>query len=147
MAENKMKGVAKLLGLELEEEFRLEDVPYRYKLTECGLFVKFDDEKSWHVSARLESLLTGKYQIVKIPKQILTEKEKDYLSSVIKPFRDRIIYIAKKGEDDESEYIEISLRYYVNKFYAVFFLPDFKKGTMYKGMKNDNGYTLEELGL
>ena len=50
---NKMKEVAKLLGVELEEEFRLEDVPYRYKLTECGLFVKYDDEKCWHVSTRL----------------------------------------------------------------------------------------------
>lgn len=116
-------------------------MPYRYKLTECGLFVKFDDEKSWHVSARLESLLTGKYQIVKIPKQILDEQEKEYLSSVIKPFRDRIIYIEKRDEDNQNEYIVIS--FYSEKIA----FPLFEKGTMYKGMETDKKYMLEELGL
>lgn len=145
---NVMKDVAKALGVELEEEFNIKGTAVKYKLTDQGLCYYDYYAKNWlHSTHSFERLLLGYDEIIKIPKQILTEKEKDYLSSVIKPFRDRIIYIAKKGEDDESEYIEISLRYYVNKFYAVFFLPDFKKGTMYKGMETDKKYMLEELGL
>lgn len=145
--ENKMSEVAKLVGLELEEEFIMDNYSTKYKITKNGFMYWSDDYQQWNYTCGIEELFLGKRQIVKIPKQILDEKEKEYLSAVIKPFRDRILRIAKKGEDDESEYIEISLRYYVNKFYAVFFLPDFKKGTMYKGMEVEKEYTLEELGL
>lgn len=148
MAKNKMKEVAQLLGLELEAEFRLEDVPYRYKLTECGLFVKYDDEESWHVSTRLESLLTGKYQIVKLPKPILDDVEKEYLSSVIKPFRDKVISIAKcdiPGSNINCHYIQIKVNQ--GYHYEYISLPYFKSGKMYKGMKVNREYTLEELGL
>lgn len=72
--------------------------------------------------------------------QILDDAEKRYLSAVIRPFRDRVQYI-KKIDGACEEYIYIQL----NKDWA--FLPRFKEGTMYKGMKPDHAYTLEELGL
>ena len=73
---------------------------------------------------------------------ILTEKEKAYLSAVIKPFRKNIKYIAKYTFSTEAEYVKI----YLNcNDYIVF--PNFKRGTMYKGMKTNKEYTLEELGL
>lgn len=73
---------------------------------------------------------------------ILTEKEKAYLSVVIKPFREKVEYVYKKcSEIDEREYLEISLENGVISF------PYFEKGTMYKGMELDEPYTLEELGL
>lgn len=81
---------------------------------------------------------------------ILDEKEKEYLSAVIKPFRDRVEYIKKidmySGWTKEVEYIFGDLG---NKDDAVdaFLLPYFPKGTMYKGMETDKKYTLEELGL
>jgi len=76
------------------------------------------------------------------PKPILDEKEKEYLSAVIKPWENRIKSIAKhhyKGE----EYVY----FYCSGIGNSFGLPYFSEGTMYKGMELDKEYTLEELGL
>lgn len=81
-----------------------------------------------------------------IEKEILDEIEKEYLSDVIKPFRNKIKYICKKKllcyhNYKGKEYIEINLKYYP------IYLPFFKENTMYKGMEINKRYTLEELGL
>ena len=81
---------------------------------------------------------------------VLDEKEKEYLSAVIKPFRDQVIYIKKidiyLGCNKYDEYILGELG---NKDDVIdtFALPYFPKGSMYKGMKAGKRYTLEELGL
>ena len=137
--ENKMKEVAKLLGVELEEEFRIEGYTTKYKLTENGLKRWLDDCQQWCISLRLGELLTGEMKITKISKPILDDKEKEYLSNVIKPFRDRVSSISKDGS---LEYITISLD---SDDFAI--LPNFEEGTMYKGMEINRRYTLEELGL
>lgn len=73
---------------------------------------------------------------------ILTEKEKDYLSAVIKPFRKNIMSIIKRRSiANEKEFIFIESK---REFFS---LPFFEKDTMYKGMKYGKRYTLEELGL
>lgn len=74
-------------------------------------------------------------------KEILDEKEKEYLSAVIRPFKGRVDYI-KKIDLTSREFIYIHLK---NDEDIDF--PYFKKGTMYKGMKLDKRYTLKELGL
>lgn len=77
-------------------------------------------------------------------KEILDEKEREYLSEVIKPFKSRIVYIVK--ESFGAEFISIVLSGITGiKEYVT--LPFFKKGTMYKGMKCCKKYTLKELGL
>ena len=74
--------------------------------------------------------------------EILDEAEKRYLKAVIRPFRDRIKYICKSVSDfGKYEYIKANL------CNDTLVLPDFKPNTMYKGMKTDKQYTLEELGL
>ena len=73
---------------------------------------------------------------------ILTEKEKAYLSAVIKPFRKDIKYIEKRCFVAYQEYIRICFE---NNEILVF--PNFKKGTMYKLVETFKHYTLEELGL
>ena len=72
---------------------------------------------------------------------ILNEKEKEYLSAVIKPWRDKVKSIAKYRHSVEVEYIciELSCKYIG--------FPSFKAGTMYKGMEPGRGYTLEELKI
>lgn len=74
---------------------------------------------------------------------ILTEKEKAYLSAVIKPFRKDIEYIEKLNPSclNGKQYLRIEL---INDYFT---LPVFEKGTMYKGMEANKLYTLEELGL
>ena len=73
---------------------------------------------------------------------ILTDKEKAYLSAVIKPFRKDIKYIEKRCFVACQEYIRICFE---NNEILVF--PNFKKGTMYKLVETFKHYTLEELGL
>ena len=143
--ENKMKELARLAGLELEEEFTLDNRPIKYKLTKDGFMYWSDNYQQWHYTCGVEDLFLGKRQIVKIP--ILNEKEKEYLSSVIKPFRDRIISI-RKYKFNQDDYIGIYIKYYAETDEnEMITLPVFKVGTMYRGMKIGKAYTLKELGL
>lgn len=142
MSENKMSEVAKLLGVELNEEFGLKNSNFRYKLTKNGLRKKYFTEKEWGCSNMLDDLLLGRVEIVKAAKPILDNIEKNYLSNIIKPFRDRIDYIAKVNLSNRREYILIKM-----KNYEMISLPFFTAGTMYKGMENDKDYTLKELSL
>ena len=83
-----------------------------------------------------------KYEtIYKREEPILDYKEKEYLGNLIRPFRNRVICIVKK-DDFSDEYITILVKYD-----DTIFLPSFKKDTMYKNMKVDKEYILEELGL
>ena len=137
--ENKMEQVAKLLGVELEEEFRIDGLSYKYKLSNYGLMCWSNNLQRWYITSIIGELLTGEKQIIKLPKPILDDVEKEYLSSVIKPFRDRVSSISKDGP---LEYITILLD---GDDFAI--LPNFEEGTMYKGMETNRRYTLEELGL
>ena len=75
---------------------------------------------------------------------ILDDVEKAYLSAVIKPFRKDVECIMKFGRCSvEKEFIHISMKDNCDNCT----LPDFEKGTMYKGMERGKGYTLKELGL
>ena len=71
---------------------------------------------------------------------ILTDKEKAYLSTVIKPFREEVKTI-EKASFEEEEQLQIS------NGDIVMAIQYFEKGTMYKGMETDKTYTLKALGL
>lgn len=77
-------------------------------------------------------------------KYILDKVEREYLKAVIKPFKENVKYIVKADcyRSKIYEAIEIGLE---ND--DCMFFPNFEKGTMYKGMKLDKRYTLEELRL
>lgn len=74
--------------------------------------------------------------------KILTDKEKAYLSAVIRPFRENTKYIEKRFFVLNSEYIMICFRNHETLSF-----PTFKTGKMYKGMEAQKCYNLEELGL
>ena len=141
---NYMKQVAHMLGVELEKEFNVHCDKQVCKFTEHGLLSYSKENQNWmRTYGLLEKLLTGWTEIIKKP--ILDEVEKRYLSNVIKPFRNRIEYIAKYiGK--YGEYISIIYKDLNDKTFSMAF-PSFKKGTMYKGMEIGKRYTLEELGL
>ena len=77
--------------------------------------------------------------------KILDDVEREYLSAVIKPFRNKVKYIVKISRiiNPIEQYIEIVLfDSSVMKF------PYFNTNTgMYKGMEADRLYSLEELGI
>lgn len=147
MAENKMKEVAKLLGVELEEEFKIKHLSTKYKLSKDGLKYWSGSPKKWNGSGLLEELIIENLTIIKLPKPILTEKEKEYLSSVIKPFRDNVAAIVKRGDYGYDNYSCIRIIVEQNGNLEWISLPIFKTETMYNGMEIDKDYTLEELGL
>ena len=99
-------------------------------------------------------LARKEYEIVKVERttqyetvferkeEILDKAEKRYLSNVIRPFRKDFKYIVKRVSSlGSKEFIYIGLEN--NRV----LLPYFKPNTMYKGMKIDKEYTLEELNL
>lgn len=59
---------------------------------------------------------------------------------MLRPFKDRVMSI-EKNQNKYGQWI------FVNVKEDYFCLPYFEDGTMYKGMKLDKAYTLEELGL
>ena len=93
-------------------------------------------------------------QEIEIETDILSEKEKEYLKSIIRPFKDRVEYIDKKkgGNCTDSStfyYIAITIKSItsdcVNETMCFpFFEPESK---MYEGMELNKEYTLKELGL
>ena len=124
----------------------------------CGdIIVDFPTQHGW-LGLEKDLVLVGKKKFFKklpnnftgtievengyiVEKEILDDKEKEYLSNVIKPFRDKVEYIVKETSS-YNEYIKIIIK----KDDCLCF-PNFKKGTMYKGMEEEKEYTLEELGL
>ena len=83
-----------------------------------------------------------KYEtIYKREESILDEKEKKYLCNVIRPFRNSVKCIVKY-----TNYIDECITIFFENNNPIY-LPYFKANTMYKKMKVDKSYTLEELGL
>ena len=79
---------------------------------------------------------------------ILDDVERRYLSAVIRPFRDRIGYIAKvRADGKDCCYTDcyICIRFTDSSNDMSF--PVFCETDMYKGMKKGHDYTIEELGL
>lgn len=84
---------------------------------------------------------------------ILDDVERKYLSAVIKPFRDKIEYIAKVREEPLPRFYKNDgiIKYYISIHFndenddTAF--PLFREDAMYKGMEPYREYTLEELGL
>ena len=76
----------------------------------------------------------------------LDKKEIEYLKAVIRPWKDRVKGIIKSGYRGGCQYL-IIIYTGLNGLLDSFYMPDFKEGTMYQGMKLGKEYSLEELGL
>lgn len=134
MAESKMKKVAQLLGVEIGEEFKIKGLNDTYRLTNDGLY-----NHGFRSYAQLYCLLNGEYEI---EKPILDKVEKKYLENILRPFKDRVLYVTKNSCSGQRQYLLIVL-----DFYECINLPFFKENTMYKDMVSNKEYTLKELGL
>lgn len=124
----------------------------RKKTWDTGWYVKLSGERIVNKNGgcdfiSIADLSEDNWEEYKEP--VLTDKEKEYLSAVIKPFRDRITYIAKVEEDIHWFYwimIRVDIGF-LNDYYD-FCLPPFEETSdMYKNMEVGKEYTLEELGL
>lgn len=78
---------------------------------------------------------------------ILNKAERKYLSDVIRPFRKSVTYISKLPfSETDRQFISIVIMNERGRRECVN-LPNFETDTMYKGVKPNKPYTLEELGL
>ena len=70
MTKNYMADVAKMLGVELEEEFKIEGGKSFYVLNEAGLYRRFPQENFIRASGlTLVSILQGRVSIIKLNKE------------------------------------------------------------------------------
>lgn len=95
---------------------------------------------SYEMKALLE-LIRKPYIKINVGEPILDEKEREYLSSIIKPFRNKVKCI-EKISNQTGEYIAIELYSFEN-----ICLPYFDRNTMYKNMGTGIKYALKELDL
>ena len=86
-----------------------------------------------------------KWLLEEAKEPILDDVEREYLSAVIKPFRNKVKNIVKISGIGKSK--EQYIRIVLGELDFMNF-PNFNKNTgMYKGMEADKLYSLEELGL
>ena len=72
MAKNYMPEIAKMLGVEVGEIFKMTDYNSLYRFTERGL--EFKGTAGWCLSERIECLLTGRNELVRLPWQPKTNE-------------------------------------------------------------------------
>lgn len=101
-----------------------------------------DDKIFKAIEASIEFAKTPLHERI----DILDDVERKYLHTFINPWRNKIDHIRKERltYNPNLEYITILINF--NKGFNIF-LPYFKKGKMYKNMKLNKEYNLEELGV
>ena len=88
----------------------------------------------------------GPWEIYKEP--ILTDEEKEYLNNVIKPFKNKVCHIVKNTISFyDGDFIQICVKSNRKNVYQYINLPAFTRDSIYKNMKVDYKYTVEDLDL
>ena len=140
--------------LELVNKFTKADLKHGDKCTlKNGQVIFFDKTSNYSFNNIDEQLryFNDDVSIVKVERpvqyetmferkeEVLDETEKRYLSNIIRPFKNQVQYIVKYDNPlrTEKEHLRIKL---INDEEIIF--PDFKKDSMYKGMKEGKKYTL-----
>lgn len=117
------------------------------------------DDENLDILRRVNNLLQRDYlnylaneflDVIKV-KSILDDKEKEYLSAVIRPFKSRVLSFSKLFQcvnGFKCELIKIKVQGGVDTHITeAIYLPYFEKETMYKNMILNKEYTLKELDL
>ena len=133
--------------MKLEKEVYIDNYYFDYSVNFIGKkdIIKLKPEELFTTEERIfinENLGKKVKLTLEIEEPILDDAERKYLSGVIRPFKDRVRYIVKSTNQLNHELI--CIYYDINNCTL---LPVFKKGTMYKNMKLNKEYTLEELDL
>lgn len=150
-----MKIKKKLRDISLEE-FKVWSIKNCKQLSceKCVFSKVFCDEFSSDCWINNKDIYSDKFlnQEIEIETDILSEKEKEYLKSIIRPFK-RVEYIVKKKSTDCNNNtfyyiviatISVASDSEIDPIYFPYFKPESK---MYEGMELNKEYTLKELGL
>lgn len=129
-------------GEDIEFKMEYDDGIYFFKnMNSRGLCFQYKngeiEEIKWVID---DEWLNEEIELIQ---DILNKEEKEYLSAVIRPFRDNVGLIGK-CKNKRGEYIWIDFKDFESN---IIYFPTFKKGTMYKNMELYKNYSLKELGL
>lgn len=154
LTKDEKKEFEKYINFMLQNGFKKEEFEFTKMPNQnpCILKVRVRDfSKNFNIeNGILEGMVLGQTYMLKdlgldVNEGILSDKEKEYLSAVIKPFRDKVKHISKNKDIERLlPHERIIIEFYFGEYTI---LPDFDEGTMYAGMKEGREYTLEELGL
>ena len=132
--------------MKLEKDFLIKNIEgdFTYSIVEISGETRFnDDEKSKLIETNFKNVKAK--LIIEIKDPILDEEERKYLSSVIRPFRNRIISITKV---ESSKYERINIIYInIQLTRKEIKLPLFEKDKMYKNLELNKEYSLKDLDL
>lgn len=113
------------------------------QLDDCVMILCDGDQNMTSRTGRQYFDAVREHNVKVLYRDVLDKTERRYLRNLIRPFRDKVAYFSKcQAIDLDEEYIVIML---TNDDCMI--LPNFKKGTMYKGMKENARYSVEVLGL
>lgn len=84
---------------------------------------------------------------IEVP-ELLTPKEKKYLENVIRPFKDKIIYIKKQTIGRNWAEINLKIESIIaERLVDIISLPAFEKDKYYKNLEVNRPYIIEDLEL
>lgn len=69
MTKNYMADIAKMLGVELDEEFKIGGIEPKYRFTENGVYCQVDNGWWQCSNIILPKILLGEFEIIKLPWQ------------------------------------------------------------------------------
>ena len=137
------------------EEFKMWSIKNcKLSCEKCVFSKVYCDESLRNCWINNKDIYSDKFlnQEIEIETDILSEKEKEYLKSIIRPFK-RVEYIVKKKSTDCNNNtfyyiviatISVASDSEIDPIYFPYFKPESK---MYEGMELNKEYTLKELGL
>ncbi len=161
-----MKTVQEILdfyGVELNKIYKRKDIDVYFKI-----YKNYSNELTISYSGFINSVesdcmygglvnscciygpisLLNTWDFEEYKEPILDTKEKEYLRAIIKPFKNRVMEIAKiRLASRIWDYISIKVESLRENDVEFIELPIFKVNSMYKGMDLEKSYTLEDLDL
>ncbi len=104
--------IAKELGVEMGEEFKVSDRPYAFKFTDDRLVSIEDDGGTYNANYTFFELISGNEKIIKLPKKPkLTEAERVILENLPKEYkyikRSKYDLYVYDDADTETEYLNM----------------------------------------
>ena len=152
-----MKELIKLRDMTIEQWDNYKNNKCNYRCNDCAFYgaecLLSCNIRSWIHNKNIYSDEFLERKIIIETSNVLDKVEKEYLTNVIKPFKNRVVSISKKvvnfshKENKIFYYIRITIKDITETFDEEFMSFPYFKSEMYKGMENCKEYTLEDLGL
>lgn len=127
MVKNYITEIAKMLGIELEEEFMVSNKIAIFKISaKNGLMCKFKDDERWEYDALdLQALLLGDLEIVKLPWKPKFKEEYYYPNT----YEQRVFFALWTGSTLGYAMYNLGMCYKTREEAEAHFTEDYKKLT------------------